>query len=142
MITIFCDFCPFSAKKLAFFSKTNVTITFYAKLPFVRVKNGDFIRQIFQRIKKIITSTPGHPANESFFRFINGFSICGSLPKFFPQVSRARSYQKIVQKIDFYQIGKDPKKVQKMIARRIFFGVWSSFEKSGKLEPREPILRS
>jgi hypothetical protein len=29
-----------------------------------------------------------------------------------------------------------------MIARRIFFGVWSSFEKSGKLEPREPILRS
>jgi hypothetical protein len=26
MITIFCDFRPFSAKKLAFFSKTNVMI--------------------------------------------------------------------------------------------------------------------
>jgi hypothetical protein len=28
MITIFCDFCQFSAKKLAFFSKTNVMIKF------------------------------------------------------------------------------------------------------------------
>jgi hypothetical protein len=27
MITIFSDFCQFSAKKLAFFSKTNVMIT-------------------------------------------------------------------------------------------------------------------
>jgi hypothetical protein len=35
MITIFCDFCLFSAKKLAFFSKTNVMITFSAKLPFI-----------------------------------------------------------------------------------------------------------
>jgi hypothetical protein len=26
MITIFCDFCQISAKKMAFFSKTNVTI--------------------------------------------------------------------------------------------------------------------
>jgi hypothetical protein len=26
MITIFCDFCQFSAKKVAFFSKTNVMI--------------------------------------------------------------------------------------------------------------------
>jgi hypothetical protein len=26
MITIFCDFCQFSAKKLALFSKTNVII--------------------------------------------------------------------------------------------------------------------
>jgi hypothetical protein len=26
MLTIFCDFCQFSAKKLAFFSKTNVMI--------------------------------------------------------------------------------------------------------------------
>jgi hypothetical protein len=28
MITIFCDFCHFLAKKLAFFSKTNVMIKF------------------------------------------------------------------------------------------------------------------
>jgi hypothetical protein len=26
IITIFCDFCQFSAKKMAFFSKTNVVI--------------------------------------------------------------------------------------------------------------------
>jgi hypothetical protein len=31
MITIFCDFCQFSAKKLAFFSKNNVMITIFAK---------------------------------------------------------------------------------------------------------------
>jgi hypothetical protein len=35
MITIFCDFYPFSAKKLAFFSKTNVMITIFAKFSFV-----------------------------------------------------------------------------------------------------------
>jgi hypothetical protein len=29
MITIFCDFCQFSAKKLAFFLKTNVMIIFF-----------------------------------------------------------------------------------------------------------------
>jgi hypothetical protein len=32
MITIFCDFCQFSAKKLAFFSKTNVMIQFLHNL--------------------------------------------------------------------------------------------------------------
>jgi hypothetical protein len=30
-ITIFCDFCQFSAKKMAFLSKTNVMITFFQK---------------------------------------------------------------------------------------------------------------
>jgi hypothetical protein len=33
MITIFCDFCQFSAKKLAFFSKTNVMIKILHNLP-------------------------------------------------------------------------------------------------------------
>jgi hypothetical protein len=32
MITIFCDFCQFSAKKLAFFSKSNVMIKFLHNL--------------------------------------------------------------------------------------------------------------
>jgi hypothetical protein len=32
MITNFCDFCQFSAKKLAFFSKTNVMINDLKKL--------------------------------------------------------------------------------------------------------------
>jgi hypothetical protein len=31
MITIFCDFCQVSARKLAFFSKTNVYYQFFAK---------------------------------------------------------------------------------------------------------------
>jgi hypothetical protein len=35
MITFFCDLCQFSSKKSAFFSKTNVMITFSPKLPFV-----------------------------------------------------------------------------------------------------------
>jgi hypothetical protein len=35
MITIFCDFCQFSAKILAFFSKTNVMIKFLQKLSVV-----------------------------------------------------------------------------------------------------------
>jgi hypothetical protein len=30
MITIFCDFCQFLAKKMAFFSKTKVMITIFA----------------------------------------------------------------------------------------------------------------
>jgi hypothetical protein len=32
MITIFCNFCQFSAKKLEFFSKTNVMIQFLHNL--------------------------------------------------------------------------------------------------------------
>jgi hypothetical protein len=35
MITTVCDFCQFSAKKLAFFSKTNVMINFFSKFGFV-----------------------------------------------------------------------------------------------------------
>jgi hypothetical protein len=30
MITIFCDFCQFSAKKMAFFLNTNVMIIFFS----------------------------------------------------------------------------------------------------------------
>jgi hypothetical protein len=32
MIAIFCHFCQYSAKELAFFSKTNAVITFLQKL--------------------------------------------------------------------------------------------------------------
>jgi hypothetical protein len=39
MITIFCDFRQFWAKKLAFFSKTNVMITIFAKTSFVLRQN-------------------------------------------------------------------------------------------------------
>jgi hypothetical protein len=34
-LTIFCDFCHFLAKKLAFFSKTNVVIKFMHKIAVV-----------------------------------------------------------------------------------------------------------
>jgi hypothetical protein len=39
---IFCDFRPFSAKQLAFFSKTNVMITFLQKLAVVWEKTPIF----------------------------------------------------------------------------------------------------
>jgi hypothetical protein len=62
MITIFCDFCQFLAKKLAFFSKTNVMIKFLHNLALFRVKNGNFFAEFFgENILKIITSgNPGH----------------------------------------------------------------------------------
>jgi hypothetical protein len=44
MITIFCDFYPFSAKKLAFFSKTNVMITIFAKTSFVLHQKRQYFR--------------------------------------------------------------------------------------------------
>jgi hypothetical protein len=49
MLTIFCDFCQFSAKKLAFFSKTNVMINFFSKFGFVLSQKRQFFRQIFRR---------------------------------------------------------------------------------------------
>jgi hypothetical protein len=47
MITIFCDFLQFSAKKLAFFSKTNVMIKFLHVLALFRVKNAYFLAEFF-----------------------------------------------------------------------------------------------
>jgi hypothetical protein len=46
MFTILCDFCQFSAKKIAFFSKNNVMITIFAKF-------------FGENILKIITSVLG-----------------------------------------------------------------------------------
>jgi hypothetical protein len=59
MITIFCDFYQFSAKKLAFFLKTNVTITIFAKTSFVLSQNAIIFAKFFgENIFKIITSVP------------------------------------------------------------------------------------
>jgi hypothetical protein len=44
MIPIFCDFYQFSAKKLAFFSKTNVMITIFAKTGFVLSQKRQYFR--------------------------------------------------------------------------------------------------
>jgi hypothetical protein len=56
MITIFGDFGQFSAKKLAFFSKTNVMIKNLHNLALFWVKNANFF---CENIFKIITSVPG-----------------------------------------------------------------------------------
>jgi hypothetical protein len=42
MIKFFCDFCQFSVKKLAFFSKTNVMINFFSKSGFVLSQKTPF----------------------------------------------------------------------------------------------------
>jgi hypothetical protein len=43
MITIFCDLCQFSAKKLAFFSKTNVMIKILHKQAVFVLKTPIFL---------------------------------------------------------------------------------------------------
>jgi hypothetical protein len=47
VITIFYDFRQFSAKKLAFFSKTNVMIKILHNLALFKVKNANFSAKIF-----------------------------------------------------------------------------------------------
>jgi hypothetical protein len=47
MITIFCDFRQFSAKKLAFSSKTNVMIKFLKKFALFCVQNANFFAEFF-----------------------------------------------------------------------------------------------
>jgi hypothetical protein len=55
MIPIFCDFRQFSAKKLAFFSKTNVMVKIFHNLALFRVKNAKFFAEFFgENILKII----------------------------------------------------------------------------------------
>jgi hypothetical protein len=49
MITIFCEFRQFSAKKLAVFSKTNVMIKILHNLALFWVKKCQFFRWIFRR---------------------------------------------------------------------------------------------
>jgi hypothetical protein len=49
MITIFSDFCLFSVKKLAFFSKNNVMITIFPKTSSSLSKKRQFFRYILRR---------------------------------------------------------------------------------------------
>jgi hypothetical protein len=55
MITIFGDFWQFSAKKLAFYQKSNVMIKILHNLALFWVKNANIL--------KIITSVPGKPGS-------------------------------------------------------------------------------
>jgi hypothetical protein len=52
MITIFCDFRQFSAKKLAFFSKTNVMIKILHILALFWIKNANFLLSFLVKILK------------------------------------------------------------------------------------------
>jgi hypothetical protein len=62
----------FGAKKLAFFSKTNVIIKFFHNLPFVLSQKRQFFAEFFgENILKIITSIPGHPADRFLFMDID-----------------------------------------------------------------------
>jgi hypothetical protein len=58
MITIFCEFSQFSAKKLAFFLNTNVMINFFSKFSLVLSRKRQFFSQnVSAKIFfKIITS--------------------------------------------------------------------------------------
>jgi hypothetical protein len=49
MITIFCDFSQFSAKTLAFFSKTNVMIIIFAQFSFVFSLKRQFYCENFKK---------------------------------------------------------------------------------------------
>jgi hypothetical protein len=62
MITIFCDFRQFLAKKLAFFSKTNVMIKILHNLAFVLSRKRQFFsRDFFAKIKKNHNIGPRYP---------------------------------------------------------------------------------
>jgi hypothetical protein len=61
MIKIFCDFRQFSAKKIAFFSKTNAMMKILHNLALFLSQKLQFYRIFFsENISKIITSVPGH----------------------------------------------------------------------------------
>jgi hypothetical protein len=47
MITIFCDFPQFSAKKMAFFLNSNVMINFCSKFSFVLSQKRQFFANFF-----------------------------------------------------------------------------------------------
>jgi hypothetical protein len=68
MITIFCDFSQFSAKKLAFFLNTNVMIKyFFQNLSLFRVKNANLFAKFFgQNILNIITSVSAYTNPRKF----------------------------------------------------------------------------
>jgi hypothetical protein len=65
MITNFCDFCKFSAKKIGVFSqKPMLSSQFLQKLEVLRAKNANIFAKFFgENIFKIIASVPGHPAS-------------------------------------------------------------------------------
>jgi hypothetical protein len=74
MITIFGDFCQFSAKNLTFFSKINVMITFLGKKTSCSLsKKRQYFRQIFgENNIKIMTSVPAAAVRDFVTTLIKG----------------------------------------------------------------------
>jgi hypothetical protein len=66
MITIFGDFCQFSAKKLVFFSKINVMITIFAKTSSSFSKKRRYFCSIFRR-KYLKNHNFGPRSRKQFF---------------------------------------------------------------------------
>jgi hypothetical protein len=59
LITIFCDFCQYSAKKLAFFLNNQRYDQLFSKFSFVLSQKLQFFANFFaEKILKIITSVP------------------------------------------------------------------------------------
>jgi hypothetical protein len=77
MKNILGDFCQFSAKKLAFFSKTNVMIKILHNLALFGVKNAIFCNFIGENILKIKTTVPGVNVEkyEKYFRRSSVWSV-------------------------------------------------------------------
>jgi hypothetical protein len=67
MITIFGDFWKFSAKKLAFFSKTNIMIKILHNLALFWVENANFFAKIFGENLKNHNIGPWSPCAINFF---------------------------------------------------------------------------
>jgi hypothetical protein len=88
MIAIFGDFCQLSAKQLAFFSKINVMIHFFAKTSSSLSKNAKFFSK---NTFKIITSVPDL-ASSAIFYFGQFFENRSMRPYFWQIFSPVKLY--------------------------------------------------
>jgi hypothetical protein len=90
MITIFCEFGQFSAKKFAFFSKPMLWSNFFQNLALFWVKNANFFVKFFgENILNIITSVPGRHLNRRDSRI--NYRGHGLLWSQFSRVSQKKS---------------------------------------------------
>jgi hypothetical protein len=75
MIKIFCDCCPFLAKKLAFFfKKTNVMIQLLQNAAALCVKDAIFFAMFFgENVFKTITPVPGRFSQSHCRQYLHMF---------------------------------------------------------------------
>jgi hypothetical protein len=92
MITIFCDFRQFSAKKLAFFSKTNVMMKFLFNLALFRVKNAKFCWFFWRKNFKNHNIDPSLLGSHVLWATLRSPLRTWPTRRGRPQSSRVRSY--------------------------------------------------